>query len=474
MNKKTIISLVLILALFLATILTAVFLKKTTEKKVKAGASGVTFSILPSSDTFSLNQTKTVTLMVSFTNGSAEEKLDYLKTEIIFPKEYFNLADYLDTSTSNLGKILRVDGPTVANQEGRIVIKLGAASPGSGPSTDKAITVAKIPFKAVKQTGESQTITIDKSKTQVVNNLSAEITINNPQSASYTVSEEGVSATPPALKGCYQLCNTQQDCQEGLVCGSGWCPPDQICIAVLQCYNPLCPYEETCLCDEANLIKVGSITFRAKAGASGNASIDFREDKQSMVVEKETALDILGQVTGIIIKILGGIPEETPIISFKVKFRSLTEDVGPINVILRVKGGGLFKEFQDIQLTHLENGVYTANDVPLLDVPAGDGYKIFIKGPKHLAKGFDGINLVSGSNSMFDLTGTELEPGDLPPQDGVINSQDISRVIELLEVAEPSEEELATADLNYDGVINGADVNELILTLSTKYDEDRY
>lgn len=57
-----------------------------------------------------------------------------------------------------------------------------------------------------------------------------------------------VSTPTPAVAGCYETCSGFSPCEEGLVCGTDWCPPGEICLQVLKCYNPDCPYEETCVC----------------------------------------------------------------------------------------------------------------------------------------------------------------------------------------------------------------------------------
>ncbi|MBI2028817.1 hypothetical protein HYT02_00160 [Candidatus Gottesmanbacteria bacterium] len=227
----------------------------------------------------------------------------------------------------------------------------------------------------------------------------------------------------------------------------------------------------------ANVIKVGSINFRAKTGVAGNAPIDFSLTQESFVTENGGG-DILGQITGLIIKILSSgtltpTPDpNAPKISFIVKFRSVSDQSGDNNpnqkVTLRVKGSGVFKEYRDIPVTHIGNGVYQATNVSLSGLTFVDNVAFFVKGPKHLAKEMP----YGPQGSQYDWTAFELEGGDTIPQDGIVNSVDISRIIDLLEVPNQSQAQLDVGDLNYDGIVNGADVNELILTLSTKRDED--
>lgn len=219
---------------------------------------------------------------------------------------------------------------------------------------------------------------------------------------------------------------------------------------------------------------VATIAFKVKqvfpAGVN-SVTIGFRPsppNPPSIVTEVGNENNVLGDKNDLIIPVF---KEGAPAISFKVKFRGLNEDAGTQLVKVKVKQGSTTKEYPDIEVNYTDNGIYAASGVALAGISPGEA-KIYVKGPKHLAKGFN-VNLVAGSNPSFNWIDKELEPGDLPPQDGKINASDISRLVDLLSVENPTDEDLETGDLNYDGVINGADVNELILTLSTKYDEDR-
>ncbi len=218
---------------------------------------------------------------------------------------------------------------------------------------------------------------------------------------------------------------------------------------------------------------VATLHFKVKSDIPSTAkevSINFKQQPESIVTEKNNNTNVLGQTKNIILSLA----EETnvPRIKFKVKFRPVNKDIGQQTVKLKIKQDAISKEYNDLSLKHTTDGVYISDEINLIGITAGEA-KIFVKGPKHLAKGFP-VNLVAGNNPVFDWTNEELEPGDLPPQDGKINALDISRLIELLSVEKPNNEQLSVGDLNYDGAINGGDTNELILTLSTKYDEDKY
>ncbi len=424
------------LIIIIALISTVFLLKNRQLLQKQAEENTATITLNPHTKTVSVNETFTMDVFATFTSGSETENLDYFKTVINFPKEFFNVVGNIDTSMSGFDSEIRVDTPAIANGSGKIVIELVSTSVNGGPKTSLSVFVAKITFKAISATTPTaDNITIDNTQSEIVNNLSEDIVLNPPRNARYTIAGTGIPTVPPTI--------TQ--------------------IPATPTANP-------------DLVKVGTIRFKAKPGTGGTAEIKFSDILQSMVVERG-GTDILGLVNGLNLHIgAGGTPPpdgNMPVIAFKVKIRGLNHDAGPLKFKLKVKKGSTSKEFTNINAVWSGEFYAMLTNLVLTGVEPGSGYQLFIKGPKHLSRGFDNITLNAGNNTLL-LTDKDLEPGDLPPQDGVINSSDISRLIELLEVAAPNNEQLATADLNFDGVINGADVNELILTLSTKYDDDRF
>jgi len=165
----------------------------TYLSKSKADASAVTLSLIPSSLSFSTNEVKELQLIAQFQNGSASEKIDYLRVKVNFPKEKLTLADYVDTTASSLGRQIRVDGPMVANGSGVIVIELGASSPGSGPATNSGpITIAKIKLKGNSGNGA---ITI-ADNVEIYNNVAAAINQVTKNNSDFIVNGSGATATP--------------------------------------------------------------------------------------------------------------------------------------------------------------------------------------------------------------------------------------------------------------------------------------
>src|SRR3989338_1431860 len=113
-------------------------------------------------------------------------------------------------------------------------------------------------------------------------------------------------------------------------------------------------------------------------------------------------------------------------------------------------------------------------------------YKFFIKGPMHIQKRIcenvpnadagannyqcstGNISLVEGENN-FDFKDVILMTGDLPMQDGIVDSADIAKVRQNL--GKSDQELLNVADLNLDRVVDTQDYSLAIDGLLIKTDE---
>lgn len=202
LGKKQLYALILLAILSVALFFSLILVKQSQEVRKKAGGSGannVVLSLYPTNETLKIGESKVFELKALFTDGIPNEKLDYFKTEITFDKNYIRIpADrYIDTSMSGFTKILRVDGPTAANENGKIIIELRVNTPGSGPATDKAITIAKIYFEGVTKTTNTQSVTIGAP--EFVNNSSTNISAS-VQNLAYTV--EGIEGITRASLSC--------------------------------------------------------------------------------------------------------------------------------------------------------------------------------------------------------------------------------------------------------------------------------
>lgn len=139
---------------------------------------------------------------------------------------------------------------------------------------------------------------------------------------------------------------------------------------------------------------------------------------------------------------------------------------------------------------HTGSGVYTATiTVDSSNLPPGPGYNVFVKGEKHVAIKFCKVTgqtgpcqpisslslpAVSGAAYQFDFTGMSLPPGDLQPQDGVVDTNDFAKIQALLSkpCSALTNEDKFAGDLDYSGCITAKDVGLFRQTLQTRYDEN--
>lgn len=135
-----------------------------------------------------------------------------------------------------------------------------------------------------------------------------------------------------------------------------------------------------------------------------------------------------------------------------------------------------------------EKGIWSGSvKVPPFFAFPGKGFKLFVKGPKHIQKricantpseSFPGtyncengqIELVGGMGiNDLDFSGIYMLVGDLPQQDGIVNSYDISLVRN--NIGSSDRAVLALADLNLDGIVDTQDYSLVIAALSVRSDE---
>lgn len=187
-------------------------------------------------------------------------------------------------------------------------------------------------------------------------------------------------------------------------------------------------------------------------------------------------------------------PTPTPApqtIKFRVKLDGVTDDSAQgaaITVKFSLKDGSTVQLSQPLTLSYLNNGIYQATATLTNPFAAGTQFSVHIKGEKHVAVKFcrqvgqtgpcADTEFITEPNPIpltyeFDFTGIALPPGDLYVQDGRADQADVDKLTALLSKPRSSltETDLLTGDLNYDGVVNGFDLNLLLKTLQTRYDE---
>ncbi|GEM_PF-979236 len=176
-------------------------------------------------------------------------------------------------------------------------------------------------------------------------------------------------------------------------------------------------------------------------------------------------------------------------LNLKIKFQGVVKQptgITSIPVLVTLRSPGVSSDSaKTTNVTSDVNGVWSGA-VSFQNVPLGGGHTVLIKGPKHVQKklcdnisvetapgtyscSLGKINLVSGNN-VLDFSGVVELVGDLPQQDGIIDSYDISFIRNNLGKSDPSV--LATGDLNYDGILDSQDYSLLIASLSVRKDEE--
>jgi len=185
------------------------------------------------------------------------------------------------------------------------------------------------------------------------------------------------------------------------------------------------------------------------------------------------------------------IPDEnTPILSFQVKFSRVTYEIDDQKVVVKVRKGNLQEEFEGVDVVADNEGVLSG-EVALTNIAPGSGYSIIIKGPKHLATRFcqneqedrclgeGSIALVAGENT-FDFTGMPLLAGDIPDdnnlQNGIVDIDDFGRLKRAIVATDEDLRNRCNLDFDKDSdgkdVISGRDITLYLNTLSQRYDED--
>jgi hypothetical protein len=188
-------------------------------------------------------------------------------------------------------------------------------------------------------------------------------------------------------------------------------------------------------------------------------------------------------------------PTPTPLpnqtLELKVKLAGVSAglaDGAKISVKFNKKDGTILQLSQPLTLHYDSSGVYKTSAILTNPFPAGTEFTIKVKGEKHVAVKFckqvgqtgpcGDTDYISVPNPVplsygFDLTGIPLPPGDLSPQDGTVNQNDLTRLIALKSIfsTDQTAADKLIADLNYDGTINSFDLFLILQTLMTRNDE---
>ncbi len=143
---------------------------------------------------------------------------------------------------------------------------------------------------------------------------------------------------------------------------------------------------------------------------------------------------------------------------------------------------GNFKQEKKIDFIADASGVWQGQAA--FTAPPKADYQIFLKGPKHMKKkicdsspqetypgtyrcGIGKIELASAN--QFDLTGVLNMVGDVPPQDGMTTSSDISAIYN--NIGKTGDDILAVCDFNLDGKCDTQDYSLLIGSMGINVDD---
>jgi len=179
-------------------------------------------------------------------------------------------------------------------------------------------------------------------------------------------------------------------------------------------------------------------------------------------------------------------------LNLKLKLQGVTTKpkvADAIKVKVKLGGGGMAAatDYQTVDFNVGADGVWSGTAG--FNVPPGNTYKVYIKGPKHLQKkvcdtspsesaggtyhcGDGKVSIVAGDNTL-DFSKILMLVGDLPEngnQNGVVDAYDTGYIRQHLQSSKP--DELKIGDLNYDGNIDGQDFSLVLASLSIKYDEE--
>lgn len=178
-----------------------------------------------------------------------------------------------------------------------------------------------------------------------------------------------------------------------------------------------------------------------------------------------------------------------PTFNFKLKFQGINKKPAdkynsiPVKISavdgtgVKIEGSGTF--------TADDAGVWTGK-VSFKGLKTGTGFYFLVKGPKHIQKrictlapteqypgsyrcrGQERITLAA--DSVPDFSKIYLLTGDLPNQDGLVDSYDLSLIRN--NIGKTDDNVIKLADLNFDGIVDTQDHSLIIAALSIAYDEE--
>ncbi|MBP9690783.1 hypothetical protein KBD81_01745 [Candidatus Woesebacteria bacterium] len=213
------------------------------------------------------------------------------------------------------------------------------------------------------------------------------------------------------------------------------------------------------------------------------------------------AVEFDGESNDILLASVSLIPEEvnedSPLLKgaidanliFKATFQGIIDTPrGPTKRIIaavKISGSSGGSQTFSIPFEAQAGGVWQATQ-QVKGISNLEKFTITLKGSKHLSKticsarpvetvggtyqcnGEEGFEIVTGDNQI-DLTNIVLLAGDLPKQNGVVDSADIVYIRE--NFGNTNSDVLSRGDLNMDGIVDTQDYAMVLAALGFKYDE---
>ncbi len=487
MNKKSPLKIFFIGFVFLLVIfLMTSYLLYQTQKKSKASGEAVTVSLSPSLFSFTANQDLSTTIKIQ---PSIDMTIRGYYLTITFDKTKLQLKN-IEYKLGTVSQDLSDDNSKLSsiNQTGTIKI-VGEIQSATGyilPSS-KQTEVASLTFSSISD--GSASIAIDSNNSKIIK-INADSSLSEVPVVMGGITPSPTGGPTPTL--------TPTPVVTGVIVTTTPVPyPTSECKIGVATFA----VDQQCTVDSVSGFRYAYyICYDGYAGILGEETTCKSSDAWFKYAEKEC--EGRSDCNPLPSTSPPSPPPEGPItISLKLRFQGIMKKPpdqfnnqvvkvtvfgGPIILAdesATTKNPSIFS--QQVNFVADDSGVWTGTvSFPYL-LPGSD-YRILTKGPKHIQKkicnqvptetypgsyhcGQGKITLTSGVNDL-DFSGIYQLVGDLPEQDGIVNSYDVSLVRNSLNKGDT--DSLRLADLNLDGVVNAQDYSLVIAALSIRSDEE--
>lgn len=445
--KKTILKKIFLMTISFVAVGFFVYFFWRYGYRSRASTIKATLNFTDQSITFKQNEEKNINFTLT-TESPNIYKISGIDLYFKFNLNNKDLLDFVDFSALSLGSayfddVLKKEVFPSTNYGGCKILRITAVAKKPDSQLSGVITFF-LRFKAKKTAGSSNVslhASVGDIQNQVVgitgvqDNL-FDLRVNN-DATNYTVNTNASCSSSSSDCGQNASCSSSQcQCNANYYnCDGNWnngCESSQICTSVTNTPTPT------------------NTPIPTPTGATGNITLNLKLKFQGITQKPQDQYNRM-----------------------KVKITAVSSS----------SQGNREADFVARDISDNKKGIWEGT-VSLNLIP-GNGYKLLIKGPKHIQKKIcvnnpsethpgtytcsDGrITLNSGTNNL-DLSNIYLSVGDLPPQDGFVNSYDLALVRNNL--GKTDAEALRLADLNLDGRVNTQDYSLIMEALAVRSDE---